>query len=280
MSDEQHLTDTLSPWWRNAVILILILGFSVLIWVAVRSYKDAPPIPENVVGTAGTTLFTRADILAGQQVFLKHGLMENGTIWGHGAYLGPDFSATYLHALAVDAAEFIARENFKRGVPQLTAIERAAVNAEASRLLKQNRYHPENQTLSFTTAEEASYGQQIGRWKAYFENPLSNRGLTNKQVQDPEELRQLTAFFAWTAWASVANRPGKPYSYTNNFPYDPLAGNRPTNEAFLWSALSLITLLGGTALILFTFGRFNYLGWKGRAEHIHPAVVPGGATDG
>ena len=60
MPDEQHLTDTLSPWWRNAVILILILGFSVLIWVAVRSYKDAPPIPENVVGSAGTTLFTRS----------------------------------------------------------------------------------------------------------------------------------------------------------------------------------------------------------------------------
>ena len=80
MPDEQHLTDTLSPWWRNAVILILILGFSVLIWVAVRSYKDAPPIPGNVAGTAGTTLFTRADILAGQQVFLKHGLMENGPI--------------------------------------------------------------------------------------------------------------------------------------------------------------------------------------------------------
>jgi len=279
MPDEQHLTDTLSPWWRNAVILILILGFSVLIWVAVRSYKDAPPIPESVVGTAGTTLFTRADILAGQQVFLKHGLMENGTIWGHGAYLGPDFSATYLHALAVDAAEFIARENFKRSVSQLTAIERAAVNAEASGLLKQNRYHPENQTLSFTAAEEASYVQQIARWTAYFENPQSNRGLTNKQVQDSQELRQLTAFFAWTAWASVANRPGKPYSYTNNFPYDPLAGNRPTSDAFIWSALSLVTLLGGTALILFAFGKFNYLGWKGKAEHIHPVMVPGGATE-
>jgi nitric oxide reductase subunit B len=279
MPDEQRLTDKLSPWWRNAVILILVLGFLALIWVAARSYEDAPPIPEKVVSTPGITLFTRADILAGQQVFLKHGLMENGTIWGHGGYLGPDFSATYLHGLAVDAAEFIANENFKRSISQLTAIERAAVNAEASGLLKQNRYRPDSKTLSFTPAEEASYGQQIARWKAYFEDPLSNRGLTNKQVQDPEELRQLTAFFAWTAWASVANRPDKPYSYTNNFPYDPLAGNRPTTDAFFWSALSLITLLGGTALILFAFGRFNYLGWKGKAQHIHPVMIPGGATE-
>ena len=163
MPDEQPLTDKLSTWWRNAVILILVLGFLALIWVAAKSYEDAPPIPEKVVSTAGITLFTRADILAGQQVFLKHGLMENGTIWGHGGYLGPDFSATYLHALAVDAAEFIANENFKRSISQLTTIERAAVNAETSGLLKQNRYHPESQTLSFTAAEEASYGQQIAR---------------------------------------------------------------------------------------------------------------------
>jgi len=166
-------------------------GFSVLIWVAVRSYKDAPPIPENVVGTAGTTLLPGpiSSGATGVSQARPHGEWHD---LGHGAYLGPDFSATYLHALAVDAAEFIARENFKRSVSQLTAIERAAVNAEASALLKQNRYNPENQTLSFTAAEEASYPQQIERWKAYFEDPLSNRGLMNKQVQDPEELRQLT----------------------------------------------------------------------------------------
>jgi len=38
-------------------------------------------------------VFTADGIIAGQQVFLKHGLMDNGTIWGHGAYLGPDFTA-------------------------------------------------------------------------------------------------------------------------------------------------------------------------------------------
>lgn len=280
MPDEHRQIETLSPWWRIAVILILILGFSVLIWIAVRSYRDAPPIPGKVVSTAGVTLFTRDDVLAGQQVFLKHGLMENGTIWGHGAYLGPDFSATYLHALAADVAEFIAQENFRLSLPNLTALEREGVIAEASGLLKQNRYNPRTDTLIFTPPEAASYPKQIDRWKTYFEKPTLNRGLTDRQVRDPEELRQLTAFFAWTAWASVAKRPGKPYSYTNNFPYDPLAGNRPTNDAFLWSALSLITLLGGTALILFIFGKFNYLGWKGKGEHIHPEMIPGSATEG
>jgi len=279
VADEQRPTERLSPWWRNAVILVLILGFSVLAWISVRSYRDAPPIPDRVVNKGGKVLFTGNDIVAGQQVFLKHGLMENGTIWGHGAYLGPDFSATYLHGLAVDAAEFAALQGFKRNFSRLNSVERAAVNAEVSAMLKENRYRQADGTLPFTPAEETSYSQQMERWKAYFEDGVSNRGLMARQVSDPEELRQLTAFFAWTAWASVANRPGKPYSYTNNFPYDPLAGNRPTSNAFLWSALSLITLLGGTALILFAFGKFDYLGWKGGREHIHPSMLPGEATE-
>ena len=97
-------------------------------------------------------------------------------------------------------------------------------------------------------------------------------------IGNSEEIRQLTAFFAWTAWASVARRPGKSYSYTNNFPYDPMVGNGPTADAILWSALSLITLLAGTAAVLFAFGRFDFLGWKGRGEHIHPQLLPGEAS--
>src|ERR1039457_3625951 len=102
----------LSPWWRNIAILILMMGFTVLIWIAVKSYQDAPPIPEKLVGPTGETIFTRADIVAGQQVFLKYGLMENGTVWGHGAYLGPDFSAVYLHTLSVETGDAIARKRF------------------------------------------------------------------------------------------------------------------------------------------------------------------------
>jgi nitric oxide reductase subunit B len=108
MSDKEITSEALSPWWRNSVILVLVLGFTVLIWMAVRSYKDAPPIPAKVVSASGETMFTREEIIQGQQVFLKYGLMENGTIWGHGAYLGPDFSAEYLHTLALNAGEMLA----------------------------------------------------------------------------------------------------------------------------------------------------------------------------
>src|SRR5215469_3873567 len=92
----------LSPWWRRALVLLMVAGFTTLGYLAARSYRDAPPIPARVVDENGTTLFSGADVIAGQQIFLSHGLMENGTIWGHGAYLGPDFSAEYLHTMALE----------------------------------------------------------------------------------------------------------------------------------------------------------------------------------
>ena len=279
MTGTAESTTALSPWWRRTVILVLIAGFAVLIGLSVNSYREAPPIPGRVAGADGRLMFTRDDILAGQQVFLKYGLMENGTIWGHGAYLGPDFSAEYLHTLAVDTEEFLARQQYRRGVRELTDEERSALRGRLQEILKENRYDPKTDTLLFTAPEEESYRRQIVKWTDYFADPVVNRGLLYAHIQDPQEIRNLTAFFAWTAWASVANRPGETYSYTNNFPYEPLVGNSLTTGAILWSAISLIFLLAGTAAVLFAFGRFNFLGWKGKDEHAHPGMLPGMTTE-
>jgi nitric oxide reductase subunit B len=279
MADQENPNLELSPWWRRGVGLTLVIGFSVLIWIAVLAYGDAPPTPERVVDGGGQTVFTGEDVRAGQQVFLKYGLMENGTIWGHGAYLGPDFSAEYLHTLAVEAAEAESQKFYGKALASLTDPEQETVQLAVRRLLKENRYDPGTGELVFAAPEAASFRKQIGKWTDYFVHPEKNGGLKAKYIDRPEELRQLTAFFAWTAWASVANRPGKAYSYTNNFPFDPLAGNTPPAAAYLWSALSLITLLSGTAVILFAFGKFNYLGWKGVSSPVHPQMLPGRATE-
>jgi nitric oxide reductase subunit B len=275
---QEQTGENLSPWWKIGVILTMIIGFSGLIYVATLAYKEAPPIPARVVNEQGQTIFTRDDIEAGQQVFLKYGLMENGTIWGHGAYLGPDFSAAYLHGLAQVAAEREAQRLYGRPLARLNATARDAVQAATERLLKTNRYEPRTQTLVFSGPEAAAFKQQIRVWTDYFAHPEDSGGLRAKYITDPTELRQLTAFFAWTAWASVADRPGRNYTYTNNFPYDPLAGNRPPAAAYLWSALSLITLLAGTAAILFSFGKFSYLGWRESGTPPLPRMLPGRAS--
>lgn len=268
-----------SPLWKYALITIIILGMAVLIYISAKSYRDAPPVPERVVGPAGQIIFTGDDVWSGQQIFLKYGLMDNGTIWGHGAYLGPDFSAEYLHALGLDAFTEIARELFAKVASALSPVENDVVLSEVRRLLRENRYNPETKSLAFTQPEATSYGNQITRWTGYFQDPKLNGGLRTAYISDPEELRKLTAFFSWAAWACIANRPGQDYSYTSNFPYDPLVGNAPTSDAIFWSMLSIIMLLGGTALVLFAFGRYDFLGWKSDVGVAHPRMIPGESTE-
>lgn len=263
MGQTAEPVETLSRRWPLAVILTMVFGFSVLGLLMVKTYDNAPPIPDRVVDTAGAVVFTGADIRGGQQVFLKYGLMNNGSIWGHGGYLGPDFSASYLHAWALVLADECARDRFGKAYEALPPADRAAIEGEVPSLLRINRYDPTTATLTLPSAGVEAFRRQEIRWTGYFKRPEGNGGLKPDLITDKRELHQLTAFFAWAAWGSVAQRPGTGHSYTNNFPYDPLAGNHPTGNALIWSALSLIALLGGTALALLAFGRFDYLGWHG-----------------
>lgn len=257
---------------------VLVIGFAVLILLTVKVHHDAPPIPERVLDSTGAVLFGAQDIQRGQEVFLKYGLMDNGSIWGHGGYLGPDFSAQYLHDLALDIADTLAAQRFGTTTRLLAAEDRLVVQALVRSVLKTNRFDPESRTLTFTEGEAASFEAQQDRWKQYFSKPEGNGGLRANLITAPGELRELTAFFAWAAWASVANRPGESSSYTNNFPYDPLAGNLPPGAAVLWSALSLVALLGGIALVLLAFGKFDYLGWKPSGTGAVPRLIPGAPT--
>ena len=215
----------LSIWWKIAAIVTMVFGFTILIGLTVEAYRQAPPIPARAVEPGGAIIFTSDDVVAGQQVFLKHGLMANGTIWGHGAYLGPDFSAQYLHNWALDVADHAAQERFHRPYVELTPDQQAEFDGSVARTMKQNHYNSSSGDLSLTSVDARSFERQIAYWTDYFVTPANNGGLAAKSVADPQELRELTAFFAWTAWASTAARPGASHSYTNNFPYDPLAGN-------------------------------------------------------
>jgi len=259
MSDLEQL----SPRWRQAVIVTFTLGFAVLILLTVTAYQNAPPIPERVVDTAGAVVFTGTDVRNGQDVFLKYGLMDNGTIWGHGGYLGPDFSAAVLHDWALALAQQGAQVRYSKDYATLLGEERTVIEAETSHLLKTNRYDSRTGVLTVLPAGLQAFHAEIARWQGYFRDPRGNGGLPANLISDRQQLHDLTAFFTWAAWASVAERPGTGHSYTNNFPYDRLAGNYPASGALLWTAVSFIFLLGGTAIVLLAFGKFDYLGWHG-----------------
>lgn len=107
--------------WKLSVLLVLIAGFSTLIFMGHETSNQAPPIPERVVDSSGKVLFLSNDIMAGQGVFQKYGLMDVGSFFGHGAYNGVDFSADYLHREAVIALDYLAQSKFKKNFDQLDA---------------------------------------------------------------------------------------------------------------------------------------------------------------
>jgi nitric oxide reductase subunit B len=250
---------SISPVWLLVAVITFAAGFYVLIRLAFVMERDKPPIPERVTGADGGVLFDRADIQTGQHVFQKYGLMEYGTLFGHGAYLGPDFTAQYLHHAATAMLDFYAQHHSKPGAAE------EYVRAD----LKTNNYDPATGTLQFSAAQAAAFERLTGFYSEWFGEHQTQVGLKRPHISDPAELRDLSAYFSWAAWVASAERPGHVYSYTNNWPPEPLADNHPTAEALLWSVLSLIALLGGVGLIMFLFGRYNLLGWH-RGEEEEP----------
>jgi nitric oxide reductase subunit B len=239
----------------------MAFGFSILIFLTFQTYQKAPPIPARVVDEGGRVLYTAEDVGQGQEVFFKYGLMEHGSMWGHGAYLGPDYSAAYLHREAEITRDTLAEGRYGAASAALDEDRRASVLAEVKEILKTNRYDASTGTLLYTAGEATSLALQESEWTDYLAKGAP--GLPPAYLKGPEEAKALTAFLAWASWASRADRPGRSYSYTSNWPYDPLAGNTPTPQAILWSAVSLVFLLGGLGAILFAFGKFDFLGWKG-----------------
>src|SRR5664280_753626 len=243
---------SLSKGWVQVAALVALSGLFGLVLMGWMTYQSSPPTPKQVVSTAGRTVFTGTDIRAGQDVFLRNGLMEYGSIFGHGAYLGADFTADYLHrsAQGVQAAY--------GGAASDTAAQRTRED------FKTNRYDAATGVLTISDAQARVFDDLTGHYGETLGAPNGRSGLRPNAITDPAQIRQLTAYFAWSAWSSAANRPGKSYSYTNNWPPEPLVNNGPSADTVVWSVLSLIALLGGTGALFAAFGRWNWLGWHGR----------------
>ncbi|MDI3315202.1 MAG: cbb3-type cytochrome c oxidase subunit I [Mycobacterium sp.] len=236
--------------WIQAVALVLIFGFLVLGVLVYRTYSASMPLPDKVVSESGRLLFTGAQITRGQQIYQAHGLMEYGSVLGHGAYLGPDYTAEYLRL----ATDDVANQWRAEGV----ADPRDLVVSE----FRTNRYHPGTKTLVFTDKQARAFDDIQHHYAAYFGEDSSKYGLLPGAITDKAQIHDLTAFFAWTAWASAALRPGHDYSYTNNWPPEQRVDNGPTAQLIVWSALSLVALLGGIGVMLAVYGRWSQqVGW-------------------
>jgi nitric oxide reductase subunit B len=242
-----------SKTWLQVAGLVVLVGFFVLVLLAYRTYKSDPPIPDRVVDPSGRVLFTGDDISNGQKVFLHHGIMEYGSIFGHGAYLGPDFTDDYLHR----SSEVVRN--------QLGGTGSDSARQETIDQFQTNRYDSETKTLPFSAQQAGAFDQLQRHYADFFSTDTTRYGLRPKPISDPQEIHELTAFFAWSAWAASTRRPGHNYSYTNNWPPEELVGNQPSANVIVWSVISLIALLGGIGILFAAFGRWR-MGWQGRDQ--------------
>ena len=236
--------------WIQGVALVMLFGFTVMGLLAYRTYTNSMPQPERVVTESGETLFTSQDITEGQKLFQARGLMEYGSILGHGGYLGPDFTAEYLRLEATSVKEQLASQGVE---------DPAAATKE---MLRTNRYDPSTGTLVWTDEQVKAYNDAVAHYTKMFGPDAHSHGLKPDLITDPVQVKQVTAFFGWTAWGSSAQRPGHDYSYTNNWPPESLVGNAPTGDLMIWSVLSLIVLIGGTGVMFAIYGRWSQrIGW-------------------
>jgi len=144
--EENSKNQNLSRWWRRGLVIILLLEFAILIWVTAGSYyrEQKPPVPGKVSDSSGLVIFTNTDIQNGQKIFLKKALMDNGSIWGHGAYMGPDFSAQYLHNLAEEINKYLAAGKYNTDFSELTRDQKESLVGLTGDFLAKNRYNHEN----------------------------------------------------------------------------------------------------------------------------------------
>jgi nitric oxide reductase subunit B len=242
-------------------IAVMTLSFAVLIYYGIEIYREAPPIPEQVVTTDGTVIFTGQDIKDGQNVWQSMGGHQMGTIWGHGAYQAPDWSADWLHKEALFILNKLALRSNGKSYGEQTEENKAALKITLQRELRKNSYDPQKKTITISADRAEALAATGNFYNGLFTNdPAMHKlreaySIPEDAIQSRERLKPLSAFFFWTAWACVTERVGQDITYTNNWPSEELVGNRPTGALLLWTGFSVIMLLAGIGMMVFYYAR-------------------------
>ncbi len=252
---------------KIAAIVCFIIAMGGLLLGGLFANREAPPYPNQVIGPNGAVLFTKADILAGQDVFQRYGLMDHGMVWGHGSQRGMEFSAVTLHRIGERVRDQISTAAFGRDYGELNVEERDVVDMRMRRTMKANNYDAAADTLRLEAAQVSALPDIEEFWERTFRDGDKGYGFLPGTVPTPEERRQIARFFFWTAWVASASRPGTDHSYTNNWPAERSVGNVATPETYIWT-------IGGIVSLFIVLGLFIFWVHRDRLFYGEPAGVP------
>ena len=242
-------------------IAVMTISFAVLIYYGIEIYREAPPIPDKVFTADGNLLFTGQDIKDGQNVWQSMGGQEMGTVWGHGAYQAPDWSADWLHKEALFILNKLAVRTNGKSYDEQSDESKAALKVTLQRELRKNSYDPQTKTITISSDRAEAISDNGKFYGGLFTNdPAMHKlreaySIPENALKTPERVRVLNAFFFWIAWACVTERVGQDITYTNNWPSEELVGNHPTGALLLWTGFSVIMLLAGIGMMGFYYAR-------------------------
>ncbi len=297
LDNKVRFTSLLNPVNKNylklwiAFACVTLGSLAVLGWYGIQIWHAKPPIPDRVIVRGGPTLMTAEDIQTGQNVWQSIGGQEIGSIWGHGAYVAPDWSADYLHRECLYLLEQRARAEHQQSYAASTPAQQAALREWLKTEIRRNTYDPSNGVI-LVSPERAAAAEALGRYYgAIFgtadEFPadvrfLADGGKTPAQlrnayaiahetIKDPARQQAMNAFFFWAAWSCSTSRPADPgtdtpdLTYTSNWPGESLIGNQPTGSMTVWSLISVVMLIGGVGALAW---------YRARAHEEEPPPAP------
>src|SRR5688572_30063137 len=249
-------------WFAFAAVIVL--SFAVLGWTGVRIYQEAPPVPARVITTDGRLVIGPDEVYAGQNVWQSMGGMEVGSIWGHGSYVAPDWTADWLHREAMFILDRWSRS--PEGFAGLPAERQAELQSRLQQLVRANTYDAASGTLVIDRVRAEAFDANLAHYTDVFTRGRPEYAIPPGTLTDTGNLRKLAAFFFWTSWAASTHRPNDTTTYTSNCPHEPLVGNRPTADAIVWTGVSIIVLLAGIGVMASYYASIR--------EHGLPAEAP------
>ena len=233
----------------------MLISFGILGYYGREIYREAPPIPEKVITPDGEVLLTKTDIKDGQNVWQSTGGQEVGTVWGHGAYQAPDWTADWLHREAMYLLNRWAEISFSSKYDLLDDEKKAMLQQRLKKELRTNTYDKTTGVLHVSVLRAEAYKYVGEHYAGLFMNDATKANLREaysippNSIKDQQRMDQMNAFLFWATWATVTERPGKDITYTNNWPPEKLVGNEPAGSLLLWTGFSVIILLAGIGLL-------------------------------
>ncbi|MGE5385513.1 MAG: nitric-oxide reductase large subunit [Betaproteobacteria bacterium] len=242
--------------------IICAISFSILGWVGTEIYVAAPPIAKKVISSNGEVIFSGDQMQDGQRAWLAAGGQQVGSVWGHGSYLAPDWSADWLHREALALREIWSKRDFGKSYAELDPGRQAMLNGLLKDEMRRNTYDAKTEQITLSAERAQAVREVADHYAGLFGDDQSFSKLREKYAMktgaltDPADRAALAGFFFWSAWAATTDRPGETnLSYTSNWPHEPLVGNTPTAGTGIWSIASIILMIGAIAGMIFFHSR-------------------------